>query len=97
MPVPKQLESDEAPVSQAISPLFLAKPCQSDVQGHCADESIVLNLLARGKRGNLLVLVQVSHREVLSISLQVAQGICQTGMPVALKLAEVLCLTKQKI
>lgn len=74
-------------MSQAISPLLLAKPRQGDIQRHRADESIVLDLLARGKCGNLLVLVQVSHGEVLSISLQAAPETCEMTMPVALKLS----------
>lgn len=49
------------PVSEAISPVLLAQPSQGDVQGHCADEGIVLNLLARRQSRDLLLLVQVCH------------------------------------
>ena len=83
--VSKQFEGEEAPVSQAVGPLLLAKPRQGDIQRHRADEGIVLDLLARGKCGNLLVLVQVSYGEVLSISLQAAPETCQLRTPVALE------------
>ena len=37
---------DAIPVSEAISPLLLVQPCEGDVQGHGADEGIILDLLA---------------------------------------------------
>lgn len=49
------------PVSEAVSPVLLAQPGEGDVQGHRADEGIVLNLLARRQSRDLLLLVKVSH------------------------------------
>jgi len=64
------------PVSEAISPVLLAQPCKGDVQRHCADQGVILDLLAGGQCRNLLLLVQVGHREVLAVSLQTTNTCC---------------------
>jgi len=71
------------PVSEAICPVLLAQPCECDVQRHCADQGIVLDLLARGQCRNLLLLVQVGHREVLAVSLQAANTFVYVCLAIA--------------
>lgn len=72
-------------MSQAICPVLLAQPCEGDVQRHGADQGIILDLLAGGQCCNLLLLVQVGHREVLAVALQTANTLVYVCLASACK------------
>ena len=61
-----------SPVREAIGPLLLAGPVESEVQGQGGDQGVILDLLARLQGDRLGVLVDAGHGHVLTILLQAA-------------------------
>ena len=59
-----------SPAGQGLSPLLLAQPLKSNVQGHCRDQGVILDPLAALQRGHLSLLVQAHHCILRPVLLQ---------------------------